>query len=304
MYAAVLKILVPIGCGFLLRALRLLKKEDAEILNRFVIYFTVPQLIFYSMYQSKFPGFGQLFLICLSLILLTLLFYFLGKFSNLFLKLKGARATSFLLCVAFGNYGWLGWPVAKSFFGLEGLNRAFIFTLLWWPVFYIVGLKIGLGREKGASLRMRDKRKVLTLTMLSFSSMGLGVGFNLAGIGMPAWILEIVRSFGDMTVPLILVSIGLVLSAQRIRGLLYLALVVSGLRLALGPMFGYGVSRLLPLDVLSQKVVLLEAGMPVATMIPALNEYFEIDMELVSIVILISTLLSLVSIPILASFLL
>jgi predicted permease len=71
--------------------------------------------------------------------------------------------------------------------------------------------------------------------------------------------------------------------------------------LVIGPVIGWVLAVLLTRDLVSWQVVILEGAMPVATLTPLLEENYEMDKDLVGAAIVLSTILSLVTLPILAA---
>jgi hypothetical protein len=112
------------------------------------------------------------------------------------------------------------------------------------------------------------------------------------------------RPFANMTVPLILFSVGLTLDLREMRGSLVPALVVSGVVLVLGPLLGRLIAGAIAPTAIAWNVLVLEGAMPVATTTPILEECYPLDMGIVGTSITVSTLLSLVTMPVVAHILL
>jgi predicted permease len=108
------------------------------------------------------------------------------------------------------------------------------------------------------------------------------------------------RPFAVMTVPLILLSVGLLLDPTRLRARLRPALAISAATLVVGPLLGWLLARWLAPDPTTASAIVLLGAMPVATLVPVLGESYEMDMGIVNTAIVLSTLLSLVTIPVTA----
>jgi hypothetical protein len=103
-----------------------------------------------------------------------------------------------------------------------------------------------------------------------------------------------------MTVPLILFSVGLTLDLGNIKGSVGTALLVSGVVLIVGPLAGWVLAGAIAPTAIAWKVLILEGAMPVASMTPVLDECYPVDLGVVGTSITISTLISLVTIPVVA----
>ncbi len=293
-HEVVIQILLPISLGFVLRQTGMFGDEQSAVLRKLVVYVSIPLLVFHSMYTSALPSLSQAISIVAALPILTLLFHLAGSIISRLLPLKHAKRMALLAAITFGNYGWLGWSAAFTVFGEKGLNQAFFFTLLWWPVFYGFGALTGIRSRTKKSI---SPRSVAIVTALPVSCISAGIVLNLASIAIPEFLLTSVSSIGDTTIPLILISVGMGLNMDNIRRLLPAALLVSAIRLGLGPLMGILTSEVLPVGDLGTDVVILLSAMPVATVTPILCDYFEMDRDLISVSIVVSTVLSLGTLP-------
>ena len=293
-HEVVMQILIPIAVGLALRLVRLFGDRESAMLRKLVVYVSIPFLVFYSMYTAKLPSAAQAASIVVALPLLTGVFHLLGRIASRLVQDRHRR-TALLACITFGNYGWLGWSAVYTVLGDQGLNQAFFFTLLWWPVFYGFGALVSAGNQEGTGPSLRS---VAIVTALPVSCILAGILLNVAGVPLPDFVLSSIRSIGETTIPLILISVGMGLTIGNLRPLLLPSLLVSVVRLGLGPVIGLAIVRLLPVGELGSKVILLQSAMPVATVTPILFDYTGMDRDLVSVCIVLSTVLSLVTLPI------
>jgi len=296
------KVLTPIALGVLLRATGLFGAEEGALLRKFVVRFTVPLFVLFSVYEAKSESIASIAPMVGAFVLLTAVLFLAGWAVALFFE-GGPQRAAVHACITFGNYGWMGLGVAQALLGDEGARRVVYFFLLWWPVFYGLGLTIGLihvGKQKGGV----PVSRTAAIAGPPIAALLLGLALNLWSTPMPPFLTEALKPFGDMTVPLILLSVGLMLDLRRITREVRAALVVSAVTLVAAPLVGWGLAALLARDRLSAQVIILEAAMPVATLTPVLEENYEMDTDLVSTAIVLSTLLSLATIPIIASMVL
>lgn len=300
-YEVILQILIPIAVGFILRTVGLFGEAESAILRKFVIYVSIPFLVFYSMYTAVLPSFSQAVSIVIALPVLTLIFHLVGLVIRRLVPLDKGSKTALLACITFGNYGWLGWSAVYTVLGNQGLNQAFFFTLLWWPIFYGFGTIIGFGSPSKGGIRLKS---VALVTGLPVGCIAVGILMNIMDVSIPSFVLSSIGSIGNTTIPLILISVGMGLTATNFKSLLLPALLISGIRLGLGPILGLLTSSVLPVGDLGADVVILLSAMPVATVTPILCDYFDMDRDLISVSIVLSTVLSLVTVPIVLSIVL
>ena len=78
----ILKVLIPILIGLGFRQLRIFRDEEGEVLRRFVVRFTVPVLVFFSMYDAQRDTVAQMPALMLAFVLITGSLFLLGWLSS------------------------------------------------------------------------------------------------------------------------------------------------------------------------------------------------------------------------------
>jgi len=298
----ILTVLLPIGLGILCRAARLFNDRDGEVLRRFVVRFTVPLFVFFAVYEADRGSLRAMGPMTAALLILTTALFLIGWAASRLFE-PGPKRTAVHACLTFRNYGWMGFGVAAALLGREGVQRVVYFLILWWPVFYGFGLLIGLvhAREQQGGVPIR---RTIAVAAPPVVAIVFALGLNLGRVDLHPLLEQVLRPFGDMTVPLILLSVGLMLDFSRLRRALGPALMITAVTLLVGPLIGWALAALLAPDAISYKILILEAAMPVATVTPILEENYAMDADLVSTAIVLSTAASLVTIPLIASILL
>jgi len=293
-----LLVLIPILMGLFCRLVGLFDEAEGAALRKFVVRFTVPIFVFFSLYDARPESIAAIVPMAASFVTLTAVMFALGWVASIPFKGSASKAAVHA-CVTFGNYGWMGLGVAHALFGPEGTQRVVYFILLWWPAFYAFGLGIGFvhaGERKGGV----PIRHAVTLAAPPLIAVAIGLTLNMRQVLLPDLVVGVLRPFGDMTVPLILLSVGVMLDPRQLGTALRPALVVTALTLVAGPLIGWAVGSALTRDPVSFSVVVLEGAMPVATLTPLLEEHYEMDVNLVSTAIVLSTALSLATVPLTA----
>jgi len=281
-----------IGLGALLRAVRVFPPESAHVLNRFVFYIAFPCLVFRSLWQADIEA--ALWAIpppAFLLISLTFIAsYYLAK---QWLSLKQESAGSFAMCVSFGNTAFLGYPFILAFRGEQALPPAIFFDQMAnFLSLYSVGVAFFVYNRTGR-FTFRNFREILKLP--PFIAFLLALVLQQAPL--PSFALTIVDSLADTTVPVIMVAIGLSLSAKHISRFLKPLLTGTVIKLALLPLFFLIVVSFLPLQELYREVMVLQAATPTLMISYALASIYNLDLDLCSSFIFLTTVVSLVSLP-------
>ena len=210
----------------------------------------------------------------------------------------------------FGNVGFMGYPIVASIFGHEAvfyaavLNVVNTFTVFTIGTMLVVGKNQSTVEEKEMS-RKKMLRKVLYSTpMLSAYLTMLIVALEIKDI--PEFISQPLTMIGNITVPAALLIIGSSMSQLSLRALLGNGTIYATtlMRLAILPV---GIHYLMTLLGFSSFVVGINTvviAMPVATYGTILCLRHGKDTTLITEVTFITTLLAMISIPLLVTWLL
>ncbi|HZD44140.1 MAG TPA: AEC family transporter, partial [Methanomicrobiales archaeon] len=128
----------------------------------------------------------------------------------------------------------------------------------------------------------------------------------LGSITIPSPVLDFLDLLGSVTTPLAMIVIGIILAGFPLREMFlgWKVYLVSGIRLLIIPLLLWLVLDFVFPNSLVNSVVIILAAMPVATNCAILAGEYEANPYLASKVIFISTLGSVVTIPIIATLLL
>lgn len=209
------------------------------------------------------------------------------------LRVAGLPLRSFLAPIVFPNVGNMGLPVAYFAFGAEGLALAVAFYAVAAFSQYSVGIWLWSGRVSGAELLR---------TPLFWSTIG-AAGVVAAGVSVPSWLLRSTELLGAFTIPLMQISLGYSLAGFEPRGVPR-SVGLSLLRLALGLAVGIGVAVAFGFEGTARGVLILDCSMPVAVLNHLLAEKYQRDPSDVASLVVVSTLFSLVTLPLVLGFVL
>lgn len=216
-----------------------------------------------------------------------------AAFGAVILRVAGLRLRAFLPSIAFPNAGNLGLPIALYGFGQEGLGYAIAYFSISSVANYTLGQAIASGRA--------DWRGLARLPILY--AVAIGIALTFFRFDLPAWAGTTIQLLGNITVPVMLLLLGASLSQLRVASL-GRAVFVSVVRLALGAAVGFGVASLLGLTGALRAVLILQCANPVAVYNYLFAQRWGNEPEAVAGVVVISTLLSLLTIPVLLGILL
>ena len=285
--------------------------EFDKKLSSLVINITCPALILSSAMTGELPDrryiLPLLGISVLTYVLLTGVALLLPRF----LTKKKDDEGVIGFAMMFGNVGFMGYPIVASIFGHEAVFYAAVLNVVNTFTVFTVGTMLIVGKNQESSVaekemsRKKMLRKVLYSTpMLSAYLTMLIVALEIKDI--PEFISQPLTMIGNITVPAALLIIGSSMSQLPLRALLGNGTIYATtlMRLAILPV---GIHYLMTLLGFSSFVVGINTvviAMPVATYGTILCLRHGKDTTLITEVTFITTLLAMISIPLLVTWLL
>ena len=215
-----------------------------------------------------------------------------GLIGFVILRATRQEIRTFLPPLMFPNAGNMGLSLCLLAFGKPGLALAIIVFSVYGLTTFSFGIWIYSGT---LSPRQLFKQPIIYSVMIS-------VAVLLTGVDVPNWILKTTSLLGNFTIPLMLFTLGVSLSGFNVVKLKR-ALLLSLLRLGVGFGVGFLVSHLLGLTGIARGVIVLQSSMPVAVFNYLFAETYNRNPRETAELVVISTLFSLVTIPLILLFL-
>ena len=295
--------------GYISKYLGILKEGDRSVLNNVVVYIFMPSTVFLTIIKNVSPEELPLFiklpiLIFFIFTLCGILGYVVGRY----LRLERKSVGGLILVCALGNTGFLGYPVIYGFYGDPGLVRAIfcdmgsVITSLLIGTF--VGITFGEGRREEGSTSLYIIKKLLTFP--PFIACILSILFVILNIGMediPTFVVDTLDYLSRATVPLIMISLGLSLSPSSTKFGIKYGILTLLVKMGIAPILALALSMLFFIEGLERNVLILQSAMPSAMMSLVFSLLYRLNVKLVASACFITTITSLVFLPILKEIL-
>ena len=201
----------------------------------------------------------------------------------------------------FGNVGFMGYPVVASIFGHEAVFYAAVLNVVNTFAVFTVGTMLITGKSEVEGSRFQKKVLYSTPMLAAYLTM-LIVALRIDNI--PGFISQPLTMIGNITVPAALMIIGSSMSNLSLRTLLGNRTVYATtlFRLALLPVGMYYLCTFLGFSSFVVNINTVVIAMPVATYGTILCLKYEKDTTVMTEITFLTTLISMVSIPLLALF--
>ena len=197
----------------------------------------------------------------------------------------------------FSNCGFIGFPIVNMVFGSEGVIYASIFNLFFTIFLWTYGVILYSDSKEKKDI----KRILLNPSMISVY---IGLPILIFNINIPQVILNPANMVGSMTTPISMIVIGCVLSKVDFRKMLKDGSIYYGalVKLALFPLTVLILGSILKDNTIALKTLVLVQAMPAATTTTIFAEKFNMEKEYSAIIVLVTTFISLFTLPLWISY--
>jgi predicted permease len=276
----VVPVFVLISIGFCFAHWR---KISLTAIAELIVYLGTPSLVFTSL-ASKPILLNDIVTLAAGVLLI---FTGVGFLIRLYFALFRFSSRGFALPVLFMNAGNMGIPLALFAFGEAGMHRATLMFVIITFLQYSLGIYLLSGRGNWT--------EIFRLPLIYATIAGLAL--NLSRMTIPELLFQPISMLGQATIPIMLVSLGYRLHefhSFKWRHAFGGALV----RICGGFLSASIVVRLIAADGINRQVLLLYGALPAAVINFVLTEKYGKDPELAASIVVLSTFISLVTIPI------
>ena len=299
--------------GWFLRKINFIDDNMNHSINKLVVYFAYPCLIVHNigsieLESSVIVRFGIMFGVSL------VLFYIYGLVTWLYARIRKypqdiSNVAEFAMCMP--NDGFMGFPVSLIFFGETGLllmlahNAAMNFFTFTYGISLMRRTKKD---HRGADLKPAKRVFRATLKfILNPNILALMIGFAISmfGSGLPQAVDDYLLYIGGVSTPMAMIFIGSNLTNYNLLDALRNMKVLDCtlMKLLWLPALTFGLVYFLPIEPIIKCCVVLGMAFPTAATVSMLAEQEGQSLEMASKTLFVSTVLSVVSVPLTVKFL-
>ncbi len=270
----------------------IINEEINKGLRRILLEITLPLLVINSFSFEFSDGMGKN---VLTAFIYSITFMALGAIiSYIFLfPLKGEKKKILHFANVFSNCGFIGFPIINSLYGAEGVVYTSIFNMVFTIALWTYGVMI-------FSDKMSKKKIKKVLVNPAIIAVYIGIPIMLLNIKLPTFLLDTTKIVGDMTAPISMIIVGSILSKVRIKdvfkevSIYYEALI----KLIIIPLILFLIKIIIKDNTTVINTIIVLQAMPAAAMTSIFAADFNKEKEYSAKVVFITTLLSIITIPI------
>ncbi len=285
--------------GYVVKKLNVVSDEFQAGIAPLIMNVTLPAFILssmnfeFSVETLKSSG----LLVVISFALYGLAFIFSKLYSKVVKNDDGKRAV-IEYTIMFSNTGYMGYPVVAQLFGEKGVFYAAVYNLSFNILIWTYGVDL-LSGKSSSGLPLKERLKALINPGLI--AVVLGFVIFVLNWSFPKPVADLLAMIGSTTTPLSMMFIGFILTEVNADDILknHQLWLVSAIRLIALPAASYFVLLLFGFSGLTLYIPVVIVAMPAAVNTAIFASRYNADYRLGSLLIFASTLLSIVTIPVL-----
>lgn len=289
----ILSIILMIGIGYFLKRIDFLSQNDIEPLNKVVMYILLPCMMFNALYTADISSISKLgvlpFVILISSLVTGIVSYIILKKLNF----SDRKLWSVLVTVMIANTAFMGYPVNIGIYGNDGFLRAIFCDMATMCTFLLLSFVLAV--KFGGTVKTAVRKIALFPPLWAII---FGLSFNLLNIPIGPVLDHSINYLGQGAIPLIMLSLGLSINLEGLSRNKSMVIFTSIMKLAFFPLVAAIIVTYFGFVDLQYKVTIIEAAMPSGMLSLLLSITYKLDYELTSDCILINTVISLVSLPV------
>lgn len=296
----VLTLFFLMGAGYALSKSKLLSSDGVSQFSMLALYLVSPCVLINAFAIDREPGMATTFFIFfLAFLLPKLIFIGLSQFT--FRKTPEDKRSCLLIGLGFGNNGYMGIPLASAIFGAEGAVLSVISTIAFYLLLWTYGVKT-----------MGDKITVKR-ALINPATVGLYVAVPLFLTGawssasgfpvyMPSSLMSAIGSISNLNTPIAMLIIGAQMARTDMKACLtnWSLYGASALRLIVSPLIALLVLYPLGLPPVHYCTAVILCGVPAAGATGMFAQRFNKDTTIAAQFVSLSTLISIITLPIVA----
>ena len=294
-FQTMLKLFLLLILGFVLFKCHISDEYTNKKISALIVNVASPMLIISSIAGVEGSNKSIVFLMIGAGILMYIGFIILGKIINRIFPFPKKDWPVYECMVVFANTGFMGYPVLLDVFGQEAVFYASLIHMAFNFFVYTYAIMC-LTKGDDSEFKLNFKQLLTPGIILIF----VGIFIYLFDIQLPSVLMDTINSVGSLTAPLSMMMIGSSLAVYPIKDSFtdWRSYVFAFVRLMIVPFVTMIMCRLLHIDAYYANITIITNAMPVGSMVLMLATQYNANVKIVTRNIVVSTLLSVITIPI------
>ena len=290
-----LVLLLLVLVGFIVKKLRILNRESEKAVSSLLVNVLLPCNIIQS-FLGEITISAEFVKSCILAILIAACIQIVSVFAGKLLfprfpQEKQAILRYGLIC---SNSSFVGMPIAETLYGSLGVLYTSLFQIPIRFTMWTAGLSLFTNVNK------KDAFKKLA-THPCIVSIFIGIVLMLTRAELPKFLGDTVYSISKTTVPISMITVGSIMADADVKSLFSKSILYyTAVRLIAFPLLVYGALKLLHTEALLVNIAVIMTAMPAGASTSILAEKYDGDAQYAAQLTFVSTLCSIVTIPVIS----
>ena len=289
-----MQILLMLGIGFFLRKKEIVTVEIRKGLSALLINVVLPCTVILSFMNDSIVN-SDLLMTCLLAVVISAIIQTVSIIASKFLFNRYEKMDANVLTYGMivSNSAFIGIPIIQSIYGSEAVMFASVFQIPIIVTMWTIGL---------ALFKPIDHKHALKSVIRNPSVVAVLIGFiiMLTGIKFPIFITKTISSIASCTTAISMFVVGSILADIEWNNLLdKKVLFFCSIRVIEYPFIVFIVLTFVNAPTLIKAIAVIMTGMPAGSTAAILAEQYRCDAKFAAKLILVSTVLSVITIPLL-----
>jgi predicted permease len=304
-FQSVLSIAIIISIGYFLAAREWFNEKTQRLFTNLITKVSLPFLmlsnIMSNLNKEKLSKIAPGFVLPFTSIIIS---FIISLLIAKLIKVEKGREGLFQVMFFVSNTMFMGLPINNALYGDESMPYIMLYYIANTTLFWTLGTYCFQKDQVNTS-----HKSVIQIIKKIISPPLIGIIISLilvvSGIQLPKFIMDTSRYLGNMTTPISMLFIGTTIYSVDLKGIRLrkdMIAVILG-RFLISPVIVLVLCYFIPVPTLMRNVFVIQASMPVMTQVAILSKAYESDEKFAAIMVAITTLLSILFVPIYATVL-
>lgn len=293
----ILILFIIMSIGIIARRSKVITEATEKSISTLIMKIAMPAMIITSSSiqysQEIIPNMLNIFLITVTSYVIIALF---GMLTSYWFKLERDTSHVYISLLVFANVGFMGFPLAKALYGDIGVFYASIVNLVFTVGIWTYGILLYNSKGK---ISLKNLFNIGTISSI------FAIVIFLLQIRLPAPLMAAFDITGKMTTPLSMLMIGSLIANINLKELFgdWKVYWVSLLKLIVIPLATAFILKALGINSIVISMCTLMAAVPSAATNSIFAKEFDVNPIFASVAVFITTLLCIVTLPLVLYFL-
>ncbi len=284
--------------GFFIGKRQIIRQDCTPDLSNFILRVTMPVTVFCSIVDQQGSGmFGICAAALAAAVLLHALTGLIGMFMVHIFPVPNEEKGVWIYTCMFSNNGFMGLPLALSIYGSRGMFLMALGNVVTNFLIFSVGIRFLTWKYP---VREKISLRKMLLNNINIAVV-IGFVFYFANIPLPEAFDRLLAYVSNITSGLSMIVVGLSLSRLPFRAVFEdkKMFLLAALRLLILPLAVIGILHVLPveLDSTLKSVLILTAALPASSAQSMITEQYRTNTSAAGRAVFITTLFSVITVP-------